>query len=198
MRDIIKMILVLTVIAAGMGTILSGIESSFRDKIDYSVLFYVKGPAVREVLTDYENDPIDESIKNVTLEGSGDEKVVKTIFPAKKDGEVFAVAFEVPGKGYGGSFAIMIGVDLETGNLTGMRLMTHLETPGIGSLATEPEFYEQFEGLGVEEVALSSEGGSIDGISGATSTSTGVVAAVKKGLELFARVKDKIISAVQT
>jgi electron transport complex protein RnfG len=90
----------------------------------------------------------------------------------------------------------MIGVDLKTGHLTGMRVMTHIETPGLGARSTESAFYEQFSGLETKDIALSDKGGKINAITGATNTSTGVVEAVKKGLELFARTKDKIVNAV--
>ena len=195
MRDIIKMIIVLTVIATVLGTALSLVEGLTREKIEYSKIKFVKGPAVLSILTDYDNDPIKEVVKNVMLKEKLGLEVATSIFPAKKDDKRFAVAFEIMGKGYGGTLGVMIGIDLDTGNLTGMRVTTHLETPGLGSRAkTDPEFYEQFSNLGIEDIGLSDKGGAIDAISGATNTSKGVVKAVKKGLELFALNKDKITS----
>lgn len=196
MRDIIKMIVVLTIIATVMGSILSVMEGNLRASIEYSKLKFVKGPAVLAVLTGYENDPVKDVIKVVMLEEKGGSKITKSIFMAKKNGKTFAVAFELMGKGYNGKIGVMIGIDLKTGHLTGMRLTTHVETPGLGSRATEPKFYDQFSELEPKDVALSAKGGKIDAISGATNTSTGVVEAVKEGLELFSRTKDKIISAI--
>ncbi len=196
MREIVKMIVVLTVIATVMGMTLSYVESITREPIEYSKLKFVKGPAVLSVLTDYDNDPIKDYKKDLILEEKPEGKITKSIFPAKKNGKASAIAFEVVGQGYGGPVAIMIGIDLKTGKLTGMRVMTHSETPGLGARAVEPQFYEQFSALGTEGVALEASGGKINAISGATITSTGVVEAVKKGLELFNRAKDKIIGAV--
>jgi electron transport complex protein RnfG len=190
------MIVVLTIIATVMGSILSIMEGNLRASIEYSKLKFVKGPAVLAVLTGYENDPVKDVIKGVVLEEKGGSEIPKSIFVAKKNGKTFAVAFEIIGKGYNGKIGVMIGIDLKTGNLTGMRVTTHVETPGLGARATEPKFYDQFSGLEPQDVALSADGGKIDAISGATNTSIGVVGAVKEGLELYARSKEKIMSAI--
>jgi electron transport complex protein RnfG len=196
LRDMIRMIVVLTVIATVMGTLLSVMKDLLAAQIEYSTIKFVKGPAVLAVFTGYENDPLRDVTKKVVLEEKDGSKVIKSLFPAKRNGKSFAVAFEVTGKGYGGYIGIMMGVDLKTGHLTGMRVMTHLETPGLGARSAEPEFYKQFFGLELKDVALSAEGGKINAITGATNTSTGVVQAVKEGLELFDRTKEKIISSV--
>ncbi len=196
MRDMIKMVVVLTVIATVMGSTLSIMKGYLNEQIEYSTIKFVKGPAVLAVFTGYDNDPLRDVTKGVILEEKAGSSVVKSIFPAKKNGKPFAIAFEVTGKGYSGLIGIMIGVDLKTGHLTGMRVMTHIETPGLGARSTEPAFYEQFSGLETKDIALSDKGGKINGITGATNTSTGVVEAVKQGLELFARTKDKIVKAL--
>ena len=195
MRDIIKMIVVLTIISAVMGTALSFVESITREPIEYAKLKFVKGPAVLSVLTGYDNDPIKDYMPDLLLEEKDGVAMSKSIFPAKKGGKCSAVAFEVSGQGYGGAIGIMIGVDLNTEKLTGMRVIGHSETPGLGARSVQPEFYEQFSGLGIEDVALGDQGGKVDAISGATMTTDGVIAAVKEGLELFARTKDKILVA---
>lgn len=192
------MIVVLTAISTIMGVTLSLVEGITREPIKFSKLKFVKGPAVIAALPDCDNDPIKDYREDLLLEEKDGEKVIKSIFPAKKNGKCFAVAFEVTGEGFGGPIGIMMGVDLKTGQLTGMRVMTHSETPGLGARAVEPAFYEQFSGLGLKEVAFSDKGGKINAISGATITSQGVVEAIRKGLELFARTKDKIITVFGT
>lgn len=196
LRDIIKMIVVLTVISTVMGTTLSIVESVTREPIAYSRLKFVKGPAVLAVLGNCENDPIKDYQKDMVVEDKPGLKATKSIFPAKKNGQAFAVAFEVTGHGYGGDIGIMVGIDLKTDRLTGMRIMTHSETPGLGARSVQPEFYNQFNSLGIEDADLTSKGGSINAISGATITSKGVADAVKEALDLFAQNKERIISAV--
>jgi len=195
-REIARMLVALTLISLVMGSILSVMKNVLDGPIEYSRLKFVKGPAVMAVFSGYDNDPLRDVKKGVLLEQPAGSEVLKSLFPARKEGKCFAVAFEVTGKGYGGLISIMMGVDLQTGHLTGIRVMTHSETPGLGARATEPPFYKQFTNLAPKDVALSGKGGKINAISGATNTSWGVVEAVKEGLELFARSKDKITSAV--
>jgi electron transport complex protein RnfG len=195
LRDIIKMIVVLTVISTVMGATLSIVESVTREPIAYSRLKFVKGPAVLAVLGNCENDPIKDYQKDVVVEDNLGFKVTKSIFPAKKNGRTFAIAFEVKGNGYRGDIGVMVGIDLKTGRLTGMRVITHSETPGLGARSAQPEFYNQFNSLGIEDADLTSRGGEINAISGATITSTGVADAVKEALDLFARNKERVITA---
>lgn len=195
MREIVRMIVVLTVISTAMGLVLSLVQGVTKEPIEYSRLEFVKGPAILSILTDYDNDPIKDYKKDLVLEEGPGGKIRKSIFPAKKNGKCFAVAFEIKGQGYHGPLGIMLGIDLKTGNIIGMRVMTHSETPGLGARAVEPEFYKQFSGLGRKDIALSDKGGKINAISGATLTSQGVIEAVRKGHELFGRTRQKIISA---
>jgi electron transport complex protein RnfG len=195
-REIARMIVVLTLIALIMGSILSVMNNVLQEPIEYSRLKFVKGPAVMAVFSGYDNDPLKDVKRGVLLEEPAGQEVSKSLFPAKREGKCFAVAFEVTGKGYNGLISIMMGINLKTGHLTGIRVMTHSETPGLGARATEPPFYKQFMNLTPKDVALSSKGGKINAISGATNTSRGVVEAVKEGLELFAGSKDRITRAV--
>ena len=189
MREMVKMVLVLSVIGTMMGFALSFMEKVTKKPIEYSRLRFVKGPAVLSVLSGCENDPIMDYKKDQELAGN----IIKSLFPAKKDGKYFAVAFEVEGKGYHGEMGIIMGIDISSGDLTGVRVMTHTETPGLGAKVTEPAFYEQFSGLGMIDIALSGKGGKINAITGATKSSQGVAEAVKKGLELFEINRDRIL-----
>ena len=65
------------------------------------------------------------------------------------------------------------------GNVVGMRLLEHSETAGIGSKAEEPEFTEKFVGKSVETEIT------VDGISGATYTTRGVLDGVNAAREVF-------------
>ena len=198
MREMIKMIVVLTAISIISGGALAFLERTTREPIEYQKLKFVKGPAVLAVLTGYDNDPIKDYRKDVVLEERDGVVTRKSIFPGKKGGKCFAVAFEVTGQGYGGPIGVIIGIDLKTGHLTGKRVTTHSETPGLGARSVEPGFYEQFVGLAPAGVALMDKGGKINAISGATTTTRGVLKAVRKGMELFSRTRDKIIGACQS
>jgi len=198
LREITRMIVVLTAISVASGLVLSFVDKFTKDPIEYQKLKFVKGPAVLAVLTDYDNDPIKEYKKNVILEKKENSVITKILFPAKRKGKLTGVAFEVTGQGYHGSLGIMIGIDIQRNILTGMRVMTHSETPGLGARAVEPSFYSQFSGLRIDDIALSDRGGKINAISGATMTSQGVVKAVKEGMHLYLRSRKKMIDALKT
>ncbi len=87
-------------------------------------------------------------------------------------------------KGYGGDISVMTGVDLN-GKVTGVNILSHSETAGLGANATGEKFRNQFVNL-VKGITVSKgEGGenSIDAITGATITSKAVTAAVNAAIK---------------
>lgn len=184
MRDIIKMFIVLTVICCMSGVSLSILKDKTKDKIADQEIKFVKEPAVLSVLAGFDNDPM---IERKEVEFGND--VSKLMFPAKKDGELFALAMEVSDVGYGGDVNIMLGIDIE-GQIRGISITKHKETPGLGARISEAEFTKQFKTLSVSgDIALTSKGGKIEAISGATISSKAVVKAVSDGVAIF---KDNI------
>ena len=65
-----------------------------------------------------------------------------------------------------------IGTDY---TLTGIKIVAHKETPGLGSKIAEPDFTDQFKGVHMSELALSKKGGKIDAITGASISSQAVI-----------------------
>ena len=58
MRELIKMVVVLTIISLASGGLLAALRDGTQERIDNQVLEYVKGPAVRQVFEGAANDPI--------------------------------------------------------------------------------------------------------------------------------------------
>lgn len=88
-------------------------------------------------------------------------------------------AFIASGSGYGGEIEILVGVDTSF-EIKGISILSQTETPGLGARITESDFTDQFKGISINEVALESEGGKIDAITGATTSSRAVVDTIKK------------------
>ena len=65
MRDMIKMVVVLTVLAAFSGGLLAALRDATKDKIELQQLTFVKGPAIKSIFKDASNDPIAEDRKSV-------------------------------------------------------------------------------------------------------------------------------------
>ena len=133
-KEYIKMIVVLTVIAMVCGFLLAAVKNITQSRIEEQILVNVKGPALENVLNLATNNPIDDR-----LEVEIDE-VIYTVFPGKKGKNLWAIAFESTGTGFGGSIGVMLGVDMEKSILAGIGILTHQETPGLGSRISETSF----------------------------------------------------------
>ncbi len=99
----------------------------------------------------------------------------------------YAVNVEVAG--FGGIITMMVGVD-HAGNVLGISIISHAETPSLGAIAAENSskgiaFREQFVGKG-GELAVVKDGGQIDAITSATITSRAVTSGVNIALACVA------------
>ncbi len=188
MRDLIKMIVVLAVICTTSGVVLSYVNEATEAPREYQYIKFVQEPSMKAVLSDYDNDPIKERIKLVVGEDKEGNPIEMVVFPAKKDGKIQSVAYSASAKGYHDLIEVMVGVGPD-GKLTGISIMSHTETPGLGARIVEPEFTDQFKGLDLDTAKLPAEGGQVDALSGATSSTTGVITAVSAALEQFPQIK---------
>lgn len=188
MRDLIKMVVVLLVICTTSGVVLSYVNEATKAPREYQYIKFVQEPSIKAVLSDYDNDPVKERIKLAVGEDEEGNPIEIVVFPAKKGGETQAIAYSAAAKGYHDLIEVMVGVGPE-GKLTGISIMTHTETPGLGARIVEPEFTDQFAGLDLETTKLSAEGGKVDTLSGATFSTVGVITAVGAALEQFPQIK---------
>jgi len=188
MREMIQMVVVLTILSCVSGILLASIESGTKEQIAYQQLKFVKGPAIRSILEGASNDPIVDRFK------LKDGEVERDFFVGVFDGQANTVAFETSGKGYGGDVELMVGVDLSDGKIVGVGVTTHSETPGVGSRAKdEPELAVQFKGLPLEgEFKVKTDGGEVDALSGATVTSRAVATGVTEAVEIYNRLKSQL------
>jgi electron transport complex protein RnfG len=189
MREIIKMLLVLTILATLSGGLLAAIHGKTKDQIADQVLKFVKGPALLKIFEEASNDPIKDRFE---IE---DGEIKRSFFVAVFEGEPRAVALETFGKGgYGGVVGLMVGIDVKEDKVIGAGVTTHAETPGMGAKAeTDPSFVAQFEDLSLEEpFKVTQDGGSINAISGATLTSRAVSSAATEAAGIYQKLKPQI------
>jgi len=193
MRDMIKMVVVLTCLSALAGGLLAYLRTATAAQIERQELEFVKGPAIRQILAGASNDPVNDRFK---IESDGEEK---SFFVGAFDGQPTTVVFETTGKGYGDVFGLMVAVNVQKDELAGIAVTTHKETPGLGAQAKEdPAFAAQFKGLPVDKpVKITKDGGSISALSGATITSRGVTAAASQALEEYLALKPQILEKIQ-
>lgn len=101
--------------------------------------------------------------------------------------EGYVVAATSP-NGYGGDLQVAVGITKD-GKITGMEVISHAETAGLGSKCTEPEFKNQFAGKNASAIEFSKTGATadneIDAISGATITTNAVTEAVNAAIVFY-------------
>lgn len=123
------------------------------------------------------------------------------VFVATDDGEPVAAIFApVAPDGYNAPIRLLVGVS-PSGTLTGVRVLEHRETPGLGDAieAARSDWIHQFEGrsLGdppLEQWAVDKDGGEFDALTGATVTPRAVVSAVRDTLLYFERHRKEIFA----
>ena len=108
-----------------------------------------------------------DSYEKVDYTG-GDETVV-AVYKAGEEG--YVVECNSP-NGFGGAIDMMAGINT-SGEVTGIAIISHAETSGLGSKATDPEWQAQFQGA-TDTVSVAKDGGSIVAITGSTITSRAV------------------------
>ncbi len=97
-----------------------------------------------------------------------------------KDGTLVGYCVEVvEGSGYGGDITMMVGYDA-AGKVCGVEIISHSETPGLGSKIETDGFRKQFYGAGIK---IDYE--NVDGISGATYSSKAVTAGINKATAML-------------
>ena len=188
MREMIKMVVVLTVLSAFSGGLLAAIRNGTAEDIENQKLTFVKGPAIKTILEGASNDPIADRFK-IT-----DGEVERSFFVGKFDGKAETVVFETFGKGYGGDVGLMVGVNVKEDKVVGVGVTTHQETPGLGAKAkTDADFAGQFKALSAKDpVKVTNDGGKINAISGATITSRAVCNAATAASDVYNRLKPQI------
>jgi len=135
------------------------------------------------------------------LPGSG-AAIIYRVFAAT---DPAAALFVVSARdGFSGAIRLLIGIDID-GFVTGVRVLEHRETPGLGDKieSTRTNWILQFDGhsLGKPDVAhwaIHSDGGQFDQLTGASITPRAVINAIRDTLLYFDANRDEIFSAPAT
>ncbi|HKJ05675.1 MAG TPA: RnfABCDGE type electron transport complex subunit G [Geopsychrobacteraceae bacterium] len=195
MKDMSRLLITLTLIAAGAGLILSMVETLTREPIkEQRRLQMLK--ALSAVLPEYDNSP-DTDI--VSLENGVDKKgkpIQVTFYRARKESQLVGTAFKVVAPdGYSGNIEVMVGVKPDQ-SVNAIEILSHAETPGLGDKITQPWFKDLFKGKSLDNAdwRVKKDGGEFDQITGATISPRAIVGAVKKGLEFYRKNQQKILA----
>jgi len=186
MKDIIKTGVILFLISAIAAFALAMTNEVTKDKI-LEQRAYANELAKKEVL------PEASTFEDVT----GDELVALTeayapvieVYKGLNDSnEIIGYVFKSTPSGFGGNVAVVTGINV-SGTMTGVRIGSHNETPGLGAKATDPDFYEQYTGMATDSpigVAKSNPSETdIQAITGATISSSAITSGVNASIDAF-------------
>ena len=123
------------------------------------------------------------------------------VYLAKESGKVTAVCFKfIAPDGYSGAINMIMSVDRE-GNILGVRVLNHKETPGLGDKieVAKSDWILNFVGRSLDNLlpaqwAVKKDGGIFDQFAGATITPRKSVQAINRGLQLFKAHQTELIN----
>jgi len=182
-----KMIIVLTVITIFSGGILSTWDGVTKPKIEAYKLQELK-KAIAEVLPKY------DEYEEIHIDGL-------TLYIGKKTTDTtqtVGIALEAVGNGFQGKISIMLGLFPDFSEISGIKILEQIETPGLGTKIVEDPsnkedpywFSNQFKQLKTEpqiEVIKNvkpSKPAEIQAITGATISSKAVVTILNNHIQL--------------
>ena len=145
MNDLRRLLTVLTLVAAGAGLVLSLVEMATRAPIAEQRRQEMLR-ALNAVLPPNDNAVDTDTVTLVTGQDKRGRDRERTFYRGRLGQELSGIAFQVVAPdGYSGDIVIMVGVDPE-GTVTGIEIVRHAETPGLGDKIVLPWFKDLFKG----------------------------------------------------
>ena len=190
MNKIVKNAIILTVI-----TLVSGIGLGFVYEITKEPIAQAQDAAKKEAWQEVFPEASSSDFEEIDVDAKAAEKAIKDLGVKAeidevcevKGGEAGYIVTATDKEGYGGDIKITVGITSD-GTVSGISILSISETAGLGMKATEPVFYEQYEGKQMDRFVVSKDGGDgepIDALSGATITSRAVTGAVNAALGYY-------------
>ena len=188
MNGIFKNTLILTIITLVAGIALGVVYEITKDPIAIAQ-DAAKKEAWQQVfpeasLDDFEPIDVDQAVAEEAVNSLG---VLASVDEVCKVGDMGYVVTTTDSEGYGGDIQITVGITTD-GTVNGVSILSISETAGLGMRATEPKFYEQYQGKQAEKFYVSKDGGDgepIDALSGATITSRAMTGAVNTAVAYY-------------
>lgn len=131
----------------------------------------------------------------------GTDEPIEIFVPMRGNKPVAAIFAAIAPHGYNGPIHLLIGIDASTGVVSGVRVVSHRETPGLGDLieTRKSDWVLQFEGTSLASPAagqwsVKKDGGVFDAITGATVTPRAVIEAIHNTLIYFDMHRDALFA----
>lgn len=197
----LKTLLLVGVVATGAAALVTASHHFSKDRIaanERERLLSSLNSVLDPALQDRGLVPIRITATNAELLGTTEPV---DVFVATDEGAPVAVILApLAPEGYNAAIRLLVGLSPD-GVLTGVRVLGHRETPGLGDLIErrKSDWILQFDGrsLGdppIELWAVDKDDGAFDSITGATVTPRAVVKAVRNTLLYFERNRDELFA----
>ncbi len=202
---ILRVGLILAAFAIGATSLVGLTETSTKDKIADNE----KQTLLRAINAVVPTERYDNDILNDTQVLAPTEALHTTddtvIYRARQNQQPSAVVLTaVAPNGYSGKIKLLIGIYAD-GSLSGVRVITHKETPGLGDKidVKKADWILKFNNLSLSNPAenrwsVKKDGGEFDQFTGATITPRAVVSAIKSALIYFEKNRDQLFAITET
>ena len=177
-----NMVLVLTGVTVIAGALLGYVNELTKGPIAEANAKALSD-AIALVVPGFDNNPADAP-ESFELNGA-----TYKIYKATKGGEFIGAAVESSANGFGGALNVLVGFDKE-GNIIDYSLLSHAETPGLGSKAAD-WFKKGQKGditgknPGKGALTVKNDGGDVDAITASTITSRAFLNAVNNAYAAY-------------
>lgn len=171
MKDFLKLAGTLCIITFLAAALLGGVNATTKDRIAENAA-KKQNEAMQALLKDAESF---EEHENGIFEGKDGDGAVG-----------YCVSLDAPG-GYGGDISMMVGFDAD-GVITGIEILSHGETAGLGANCANESFKSQFAGKSAPVFVIkgaAENSNQFSAITGATITSRAIETGVNNAYELL-------------
>lgn len=183
MKSVIHMIATLSIIGIIAGGLLAGVS-------EWATPFIEANKKAETERAIYVVQPMGKTYEKLSTNFE-----VYKVFNEEKNVEGYSLVYE--GNGFQGKIRLMVGLTNDLSKITSMEVLEQSETPGLGTKVTEEPYKGQFQNLitspKIEWVkgTPATKPNEIEAITGATISSTAVVAIVNAGISRMRELQER-------
>ena len=170
----LKLLIICAVISGVVSFVYSMTINAYNQNLENE-----KKLALTGIFAESDTDVIDYEALENKPEGVND------IYIVSKNSESAGYCVNITAKGFGGNMTLMIGYNYD-GSIKGVQVISHSETPGVGTKALVDGHLSQYNGKAGELTIAKDSSADISAVSGATISSKAVHAAVNSANSVVA------------
>jgi electron transport complex protein RnfG len=181
LKENIKLGLILLLITGIAGMLLGGAFEITKAPIEKQIAAE-RQAALKEIL------PTADKFDTANVNIDGNDKI-KEVNVGMAGTNIAGYAIKVSPRGYAGPINIMVGISAE-GKVSGIKILSHTETPGLGANAPKPKFSGQYKDKSINDKlvvvkTVPSKENEVQAITGSTITSKAVTLGVNDAIDFY-------------